>query len=338
MMHPSAFEEVETGPIPREKYWFIKKLCWIAQEILFCQPLTLRRRQQLKIEDGTLPRRIMRGILYRMAFVPVVLVGMVAAIVYANTHPPVYVSSLNPSSEGVYFQPIDYVSQEGLKLEGWLVPVVDAKMIMEEKEKALRRKQAAVVLVHDFAAGREEMLPLVKPLHEMGFVVLVAGLRGRDEMQQVGETFGLNESFDVSAAVEVLRTQAFVAADRIAVIGTGSGATAALLAARRDPAIATVVVHRPIESASDLIARIGPEPGWLGWAGTLCKWSFEMAYRVDAEDLDGAGTMPEGDHRIVMRVDTLEGARGLFGRKSIAMVGKFLEKNNVPSRAAVARN
>ena len=36
----------------------------------------------------------------------------------------------------IYFEKVKYVSEDGTKLEGWLVPVVDAQMVLMEKESA----------------------------------------------------------------------------------------------------------------------------------------------------------------------------------------------------------
>ena len=67
-----------------------------------------------------------------MAFVPVILVMAVSGIVYANTHPSAPTSTLNPSSLGLYFEKMNYVSADGIKLEGWLVPVIDDVLVFLE--------------------------------------------------------------------------------------------------------------------------------------------------------------------------------------------------------------
>ena len=45
------------------------------------------------------------------------------------------------------------------------------------------------------------MLPLFKPLHQHGFVVLAVAMRGAGD-NAAGQTLGLNEALDVKAAVE----------------------------------------------------------------------------------------------------------------------------------------
>src|SRR5438874_1996911 len=89
-------------------------------------------------------------------------------------------------------------------------------------------------------------------------VVMVVGLRGSRGGEVVGCTFGFNESQDVTAAIEKLRKEPMVDGNRVGVLGTGSGATAALLAAQRDGRIRAMVLHNPIRTSEELVDRLGP--------------------------------------------------------------------------------
>src|SRR4051812_966824 len=165
LMHPTIFEETEANDRPRERFWIVK---WVGRtfvRILLADPFG-RKRPAFRIEDGSLFRRFARGLLYRLALVPVVLGAVIAAFVYSATHPPVGAARMDPSAMGIYFEKVNYVSDDGTRLEGWLVPVVDAQMILTQKESAIARKDAAVVLVHDYAGAREQMISLIRPLHE----------------------------------------------------------------------------------------------------------------------------------------------------------------------------
>jgi pimeloyl-ACP methyl ester carboxylesterase len=143
------------------------------------------------------------------------------------------------------------------------------------------------VLVHDFGANRQQVLPLVAPLHEAGYVVMAINLRGRGPSASVGSTFGLNEAQDVRAAVELLRRRKFVDPASIGVLGIGTGGTAALLAAEQDPQIAALVLDHPVRQFQDVLnSRLGPKQPWLGWVRPFCKWAFEIAYKVDADDMN----------------------------------------------------
>jgi pimeloyl-ACP methyl ester carboxylesterase len=194
---------------------------------------------------------------------------------------------MDPVSQGVYYDPVELLSLDNTKLEGWLVPVMNAHRVIVEGTDILHKKSAAVVLVHDFAASRQQVLPLVAPLHEAGYVVLAINLRGRGPSAGIGSTFGLNEAQDVRAAVELLRRRTYVDPEAIAVLGIGTGASAALIAAEQDARIKVLILDHPVRQFQDVLSdRIGPRQPWLSWVRPLCKWTFEIAYRVDADDVN----------------------------------------------------
>jgi len=238
-------------------------------------------------ETGTPLGRFLRGLLYRLMLVPTLLAVLVGILVVTATHPKSAPAVIDPVSRGVYYDPIEFLSLDNTKLEGWLVPVLDARRLVIEKEDLLHRKYAAVVLVHDFGASRQQVLPLVSPLHDAGYVVLALNLRGHGPSSSTGSTFGLNEAQDVRAAVELLRRRPYVDPDAVGVLGIGTGATAALLAAEQDPRLNVLVLDHPVRQFQDILdQRIGPKQPWLAWVRPICKMTFELAYHVDADGVD----------------------------------------------------
>jgi pimeloyl-ACP methyl ester carboxylesterase len=251
---------------------------------------------------------------------------LVAALVFAGTHPKVKAPTVDPISLGVYYDAVEFLSEDGVSLEAWLVPVLDAKRVLAQKEKVLKQKYPAVVLVHDFGASRQQMLPLVQPLHNAGVVVLVPDLRGGCATRR-GQTFGLNEAMDVRSAVEMLRRRSYVDEKRIAVVGVGTGATAALLAAETDPTIAAIVLDEPVEHAEDMIAeRVGPKQSWLSWMNPLCKWTFELAYKVDAEDMNLDRYMKLMESRPVLMMDNRFSQTNRFRPAAIEQIEAYLRR------------
>jgi alpha-beta hydrolase superfamily lysophospholipase len=192
---------------------------------------------------------------------------------------------LTPQDLGIYYEPVTMLSEDQTRIEGVLVPALDARKVLEQKDKILRKRFPAVVLAHDLGGSSEQMLPLVKPLHDAGMVVLVLDLRGCGNSAAGGQTFGLNESKDVLAGVQMLRRRSYIDPDRIAIIGTGTGANAALLAAQQDPAIAALVLDRPICDPKKVMDRFIPRSAALKFLQPLYQWAFEVAYGVNLEDL-----------------------------------------------------
>lgn len=258
-----------------------------ALRLLVSSPVKLGRRAEVESRPPFVARFV-KGLMYRALFLPVLLVLSCLTLVFTGTHPTMVYSATDPATFGVYYDPVGVTSEDGTRLEGWLAPVVDAKAILEKRDKILRSKHPAVVLVHDFAKPPQQVLPLFAPLHEDGLIVMAVGQRGTNSssFQTAGQTFGLKEAMDVSATVAALRADPFVDTQRIAVLGIGAGANAAVIAAKRDPHIKATVLIDPLENA-DLVIRqhIGPRREALRWMQPLCKWTFELAYRVDAEDM-----------------------------------------------------
>lgn len=242
---------------------------------------------RIRIDDGTFWQRFTRGLLYRLTFVPVLAALAASALVYTSTHPPQIRPTLDPSAHQIYYDAVTFLSQDGVRLEGWLVPVIDAAAVLSQKEQSLTTRRPAVVLLHDHGRNRQQMLPLIQPLHEAGFVVLAVGLRGRSAMGGRGATFGIREAHDARAAVELLRRRPYVDGQKIALVGIGTGGNAAIIAAHADPSIAAVVAINPLESVDRVVREnLGPRQAWLSFLNPLCRWTFEISYRADLDDLN----------------------------------------------------
>jgi pimeloyl-ACP methyl ester carboxylesterase len=286
---------------------------------------------RLKIEDGSAVQRVLRAVLYRILFVPVLVCCVVAVLVYIGTHPPSIVPNVDPFSHGHYYDPVSFVSSDGVRLEGWLVPVIDARAILQHRDQALLQKHPAVILVHGHGGTSAQMLPLIQPFHDAGYVVLITALRSSCAAR-AGSTFGLREAEDVRAAADLLRRRSGIDPARIAVVGVGTGANAALLAAVRDPRIAAVVLDHPIRDADELVAaHLSPPQPWLRWLRPLCKWSFELAYRVDAEDVDLHRSLLALPPRPALLLDANAAAASCFYAPGFSQIRDFLARHLNPT-------
>src|SRR5579864_8877996 len=166
---------------------------------------------------------------------PVIIGGVATGFVFKGTHPVAPPALTDPRSQGCYYESVDFTGEDGMHLTGWFVPALDARRVLEDKERALRIRGPAVILVHDFGQSRQQMLPLVRPLHEQGIAVMLVALRGAGTDSETAQTFGIKESKDVLAAVNAMRNRRFIDPARVAVAGAGTGANAALIAASQDP-------------------------------------------------------------------------------------------------------
>lgn len=277
------------GAVPAAEPWqwprrVARSVRWIVRQLL-SSPIRSRRPSSAAASKGW-QGRFARGVAYRLMFAPLLLGAAASAVAFRGTHPAAEAPTPgDPASFGVYFETVSFASEDGVELTGWLVPAVDARRVTLHRDRLLRHRYPAAVLVHDYGRSPQQVLPLVAPLHEEGVVVLAVGLRGTGTPRRVGQTFGLNESADVLAAVAALRGRSFVDPARITVVGVGTGANAAVLAAGRDGGIAALALIDPVHRAADVAAdRLGPDRTGMRWMQPLSKWAFEIAYRHDLED------------------------------------------------------
>jgi len=318
---------------PRQgRFSFLWRILKRIGRLLLANPFG-RNRGSFRNEEGTKLSRFVRGFTYRLAFVPVLLVMFITAIILAATHPGRSGQGADPLSFGVYYDPVNFLADDGARLEGWLVPVLDAKRVLEEKDLVVGRHYPAVVLVHDFAGSREQMLPLVQPMHDAGFVVLVINLRGSSSLTGEAQTFGIRESLDVKAAVDMLRRRSFVDPGKIALIGVGTGANACLIAASKYPAIPAMVLSEPVSSFDPAFAeRVGADHKWYPPLKNLFRWTFQVMYGVDCGDLDMANYGAQLSQRNVLMTDTRQ---RLMEPSQLKGVKRFLQKYAVDEVASV---
>ena len=290
--------------------------------------------KQFRNEDGSRLSRLIRGLTYRLAFVPILLVMFLSALIFGATHPGRAANASDPIKVGVYYDPVTFMTDDDVRLEGWLIPVIDAKKVIAEREQVLNKRYPAVVLVHDFAASRDQLLHLAEPLHKAGLIVLAMNMRGASSSSTDAQTFGIKEALDVKAAVDMLRRRPSVDAGRIGLVGIGTGANACMIAARDDAGLNVLVLSAPVEGFDRALAnRLGNDDRWLPYMQSLLRWTFQVMYGVEASDLDlkNYAKMLEDRH-----VHMTDGRGGLLDPSSITGVQKFLT-NHLNPQVAVTR-
>jgi pimeloyl-ACP methyl ester carboxylesterase len=264
-----------------------------------------------------------------------VTAGLVGVLVFAATHPPRISLAVPPAQFGAFYEPVTMLSGDGRRVNGTLVPVIDARRVLAERDRVLHRKDPAVILIHSMGASSEQMWPLVRPLHEAGIVVLALDLRGssKTSTRAAAQTFGLQEWQDVEAGIQMLRRRPFVDGKRIALVGVGSGANAAMIAASRDGRIAALVLCDPV-SPFDALDRFIENTNPLRSLQPLCRLTFEIAYRVNLDDLKLERHADALRTRPVLLLDAL-GNSGYLADRDMAQVDWFLKRHLKPQATSV---
>ncbi len=261
-------------------------------------------------------RRSVGGLLLRIALVPALALAAAAGLVAVGTRPPRTPPALDPTSAGVYFEAVTLMTDDGQRLQGWLVPAVDEAGVLACPRAAralmLTGRHPGVVLAHDFAGSREQMLAYVGPLHDAGCAVLAIDLRGCGESDPAAQTFGLREAADVRAGLDLLRKRNLVDPLRLAAIGLGTGGTAALAVLGDAGVVAAVAVDPPASADAAVAEHLVPD--WLRarWTVALVRAVFDTLYTIDSRRLDLERSRPPAGSLVVDRRDPV--------RRSVAFV------------------
>src|SRR5687768_15177436 len=135
IMNPSFVADPDAPgldvPLYKRLGRLIGRLVMPVLHLLLMDPLSIGRPAR-ETRDGTRMSRFMRGLLYRLACLPVLIGLTIAAMVYLGTHPLTASMQLDPASEGLYYDPVNFLSGDGTPLEAWVVPLVDAKKIVTD--------------------------------------------------------------------------------------------------------------------------------------------------------------------------------------------------------------
>ena len=139
--------------------------------------------------------------------------------------------------------PVEHVSfanDWGHRLGGWFVPPEPGRPV--------------AIVCHGFGTNRREGQDLLSWLCARGYGALLFDFQGHGESDGPCTTIGLREVDDVLAAVRYLQARLGEAVP-LAAIGFSMGASVAILAAARCPAIRVVVADSPFATLQRAVAR-----------------------------------------------------------------------------------
>ena len=262
------------------------------KKALFWQPFG---RPMVTGGRGAVVRRVVWGVAYRLAVLPVILTIAWVAAVLAVTHPSRHQPATLPDQFSLLYENVSFTSADGVDLSGWYATSFNiSDAVSSGHWKKLR---PAVVICHDYGAARDQCLyPVATELLAGGYDVLLFDFRGHGRSSSAPVSYGVTEAADVIAAVEFLQRRPGVDGQRIGVFGTGMGAYAAMLAAPRCREIRCVVgesLYPSVDSALRGYARDVHLPTGLG---TLMGWGLDLYFGhrlVDYTAVDAAAAFGE---------------------------------------------
>ena len=128
---------------------------------------------------------------------------------------------VTPASVGMYYEEVALVASDGVRLNGWYLPLADAR--------------GTVLFCHGNAGNISNLLGVAEDAHRLGLGILLFDYRGYGQSEGTPSEEGTHR--DAEAAWNYLVQEAGLAPDQIAIIGRSlGGPIAARLARDKKPA------------------------------------------------------------------------------------------------------
>jgi alpha-beta hydrolase superfamily lysophospholipase len=185
-------------------------------------------------------RRILLGMAIAVALFFCVLLPVAGSFLITNSHfrfPEKDAHS--PEELGLSVESAEFTSKDGIPLRGWWIPGDE--------------KFPVIIFVHGLNRSRLELLSRAAESHKRGYGVLLFDLRNHGESGRAYTTLGINETQDVCAASNWVRSQAPGRSQFL--WGVSLGASTALLALRDCGGFDAVVSDSAFNSFRDTIAH-----------------------------------------------------------------------------------
>jgi len=332
--------------------WMLKKVLGKLAGILFFPVFSAAGYRRLwgeaedefprRLEQGNPSRRrsrwyylwrVGREALLRAVALPALVVVCTAILVWVSVHTGRMKINSFPEGLRLYYEDVEFRSEDGTLLRGWFIPSLNADEVAYEGEQALRRQRPGAVLCHGLGSNRAQLLPMAGYLNRNGYEVLLFDFRNCGLSEGDALSYGLRERKDVLAAVHYLAGRPSVDPKRIAVIGQDVGGVAALGAAALDHSIRAIViagVEKDLQTAvSTRLSKVGMIGDFFSTAYVLGYKTYFRAHDRQLSSWELAESLGENQSLLIFsrkdQMSVKEGAAGIAkyapGETQIAILG-----------------
>jgi pimeloyl-ACP methyl ester carboxylesterase len=182
--------------------------------------------------------------------------------------------STDPASLGLEVTPVQFASEDGIRLQGWWNPGEDLRPV--------------IVFVHGLNRSRRELLERAARSREQGYGTLLFDLRNHGESDSAYTTLGVHEGRDVCAAQQLVTS---LAPDRPIVLwGVSLGASTALLSANLCSDATAVIADSAFLSFEETITHhfelITPLPAFPIANVLISLTRLRMGFDLDDGDVE----------------------------------------------------
>ena len=173
------------------------------------------------------------------------LLGVVFFAIYSR--PARIPINETPADFGLEYRDVEFESDDGLKLRGWLILPPDYKP---------GERRAAVITTHGYSTNRSDIIKRSVAVAKGGFAVFSFDWRRCGESEGQVCTGGLTEQRDLHAAIDTLAGLPEADPERIGVYGFSMGGVIATIVAAADERIKAVVADSPFVNMREMSRHI----------------------------------------------------------------------------------
>ncbi len=217
-----------------------------------------------KVYAGRQMRRFLRLILPPACVLSAAMLCVFVYLTYRLTHPAAVQEPVNPSHYLLPSQNVDWSSGDGLQIPGWWIPGSNGA--------------PGVLLAPGYGMSRADVLSLAAAMYLEGYNVLTYDSRGSGAVPRGASSLGLEETDDMMAALNFLKSRSEVDTKCLGIWGVDVNARAALKTAASEKDVRAVVADSAYDSVPDFLEVLIRED--LGWDNRFLEFGCRQMFRL----------------------------------------------------------
>jgi dipeptidyl aminopeptidase/acylaminoacyl peptidase len=209
-----------------------------------------------------------KKMLLRILIDAIIIIFAVTIITgYRALRPPRMPSLILPSDLGLPYEKVEFFTDDGKKLSGWLI--------------FSRKAKGIIICLHGYPANKSDILPSVEFLYP-AFSLFLFDFRAHGESSGKITHFGLKEHLDVKAAIKFLKADKRTKNLKIGIWGYSLGGAVAIIAADGNQDICAIVTDSAFANFPEMIVYYYKNLGPLKYVfGSLSKFLGRFVLRAD---------------------------------------------------------
>ncbi len=222
----------------------------------------------------------MTPFLFNRYLLKLIVVVLLAPFIIAGVnlvvflYPPKIDSVITPEDRGWQYREVEFVTEDGLTLNGWYLP--------RQSDSSVKEGDTTIILLHGYPADKGNILPVTDFLVE-DHNLFYFDFRSLGASEGSYSSLGMRERKDLRAALDFLRQEK--EQDKFGLWGLSMGGAVALEVAPEEPGVEAVVTVASYGRLSDMAYDVYPVPGLNYLLGGLINFYTRIFLNLDTFEM-----------------------------------------------------